>query len=576
MQPNIFQSTFPDKAAPSAVATPAPDSGVDPTIKALASTIGQLETGSASPDAYTKKGASGEYGRYQFMPDTYKALATKYLGDGNAAPTVENQNKLVYSAIEDDKKAGLNPAQIMSKWNSGNPDAYKQNHRGVNSAGVAYDTPAYVQKGSAIYQQLKAQQQSPLGMAGVPSPQMAGQGSFLGDVSKTLSDTGTGLSNAVGQTFSGQINPLSGLIQSAGAVAGGIGGLTGNVLEHTPVVGSIYKGAEGLIGQGVGALANTDAGKGLISNYQGFQQAHPELAGDIGSAVDIASAIPLLKGLGVAKTAATSGIKSALKGGVEKAAAEALGADVPKLSEVKAGIKKGLITQGKNGPALAPDAAKQLSAKYVANEMRSGTIPKNAPPSQIAIGAEQAADKEAQNLEHLLSKAEIQNIVQPEDLQGLVDKVVERAGASATSGENPAQTLIKVFTDHLPKGKDILPVDILKARRAVGSFIRENRGDWTTRGVLTGFNSARNAFWDESRTLLSKLAPDVPVIPSLEKQSALYRVSDYIAPKVKKELTDASRSTFMKRHPVIRGLLRAGGKAAIEGTGVGAALRIMQ
>lgn len=575
MQPDILQKAFPDKAMPIATAAPAPDTGIDPTIKALASTIGQLETGAPSPDAYTKKGASGEYGRFQFMPDTYKALAKKYLGDPNAAPTIENQNKLVYSAIQDDKKAGLTPAQIMSKWNSGNPNAYKQNHRGVNAQGVAYDTPAYVLKGSQIYQQMKAQ--SPLAQAGVQSPQLGQPNTFLGDVGNTLSNAGNRLSTAIGQTAQGQINPLSGLIQSAGAIAGGVGELTNNVLEHAPLgIGTVYKGLEGLIGKGVGAAANTQIGKGLISNYQGFAKEHPELAGDISSGVDIASAIPLLKGLGIAKTAATGGIKSVLKGSVEKAAAEALGADVPKLSEVKAGIKKGLITQGKNGPTLAPDAAKRLSVDYISKEMKAGTIPKNAPPSQIAIGAEQAADKEAQNLESLLSKTEIQNIVQPEELQGLAQKVIDRAGTSATSGENPAQTLIKVFADNLPKGRDILPVDVLKARRAVGAFIRENRGDWTTRGVLTGFNSARNAFWDESRDLLAKLAPDVPVIPSLEKQSALYRVSDYIAPKVKKELTDAAKSTFMTRHPAIRGLVRAGSKAAIEGTGIGTVLRIMQ
>lgn len=556
-------------------ATPAPATGIDPTIKALASTIGELETGASSPNAYTAKGKSGEYGRYQFMPDTYKALAKKYLGDANAAPTIENQNKLVYSSIEDDKAAGLNPAQILSKWNSGRPDAYKQNWRGVNSQGVAYDTPAYVAKGSAIYQQKKAQQTA-LGMADVQTPQLGQPSTFLGDVGNTVSRAGNRLSSAIGDTASGKINPLSGLIQGAGAVAGGIGDLTKNVLEHTPVVGTAYKGIEGLIGQGVGALAQTNAGKGLISNYQGFAQAHPELAADIGSGVDIASAIPLLKGIGVAKSVATSGIKSALEGSAEKVAAKALGSEVPKLTEVKAGLKKGLITAGKNGPVLGPDAAKQLSTKYVADEMKSGALKKSASPTQIAVHAETAADTEAQNLESQLSKAEIQHVVQPEELQQLAEKTVKRAGTSATSGENPAQTLLKVFSENLPKGRDILPVDILKARRAVGAFIRENRGDWTTRGVLTGFKSARNAFWDESRDLLKSIAPDVPVESSLEKQAALYRVSDYIAPKVKEEITNAAKSTFMTRHPIIRGLVRAGGKAAIEGTGVGAVLKIMQ
>lgn len=574
MQPNLFQSTFPDKAAP--VATPAPSNGIDPTIKALASTIGQLETGNASPDAYTKKGQSGEYGRYQFMPDTYKALAKKYLGDANAAPTIENQNKLVYSAIEDDKKAGLNPAQIMSKWNSGRPDAYKQNWRGVNSQGVAYDTPAYVLRGSAIYQQKKAQQ-SALGMADVQAPQLGQPNTFLGDVGGTLSRAGNRLSGAIGDTASGKINIASGLLQGAGAIAGGVGDLTNNVLEHAPLgIGTAYKGIEGLIGSGVGKLAETNTGKGLISNYQKFAEAHPEIAGDIGSAVDVATAIPILRGVGVAKNVATSGIKKVLEGSAEKAAAKVLGSEVPKLADVKAGIKKGLIKTGKNGPVLEADAAKQLSQKYLTEEMKKGGLSKSSTPSQVAVHAESAADTEAQNLEGMLTKSEIQHIVQPEDLQSLAEKTIERAGTSATPGESPAHTLLRVFTDNLPKGRDILPVDILKARRAVGRFITENRGDWNQRGVLTGFKSARNAFWDESRDLLTRIAPDVPVIPSLEKQAALYRVADYVAPKVKKEIGDAAKSTYMSRHPVIRGLVKTGVKAAVEGTGIGTVMRIMQ
>lgn len=550
---------------------------IDPTVKALTSAIGEAETGPSSPAAYTKKGASGEFGRYQFMPQTYKNYAQKYLGDANAAPTVENQNKIAYSFVDEKKKAGYNPAQIASMWNAGEgkPNAYKENFKGVNSQGVAYDTPAYAAKVSQLYQQKKA---ATSGMvADVPAPQL-GQNqdhSLLSDVGHTLTDAGTGVSNAVSDTLTGKINPLSGLIQGAGAIAGGFGGLTSNVLEHTPIVGDVVKGAEGLIGQGVGALAQTNAGQGLISNYQSFSQAHPELAGDIGAGVNIASAIPVLKGIGLAKNAVKDSVASALKGSVEKAAADALGT-TPKLSEVKAGIKKGLITQGKNGPVLGPDAAKQTSAKYLADEMRSGGLPKNATPSQIVTHSESAANAEAKNLESLLSKSEIQHIVQPEDIQSLMQKTVERAGASATSGENPAQTLLKVFTEALPKGRDILPVDVLKARRAVGNFIRENRGDWNTRGVLTGFNSARNAFWDESRDLLSRIAPDVPVIPSLEKQSALYRIADYLGPKVKQEIVGASKSTFSKRHPIIGGLIKTGAKAAAEGTGIGAVMHLLQ
>ena len=122
----------------------------------LAKAIRKTETsGSANP--YTQKGASGEFGAYQFMPTTYKNLAKKHLGDENALPTVENQNRIAYSEIKALKDAGKTPAQIASIWNSGKADAYKTATTGVNSMGVKYDVPDYVAKVSRNYRELKSQ-----------------------------------------------------------------------------------------------------------------------------------------------------------------------------------------------------------------------------------------------------------------------------------------------------------------------------------------------------------------------------------------------------------------------------------
>jgi len=124
----------------------------------LAKAIRKTETGS-SANPYTQKGASGEFGAYQFMPTTYKNLAKKHLGDENAPMTVENQNKIAYSEIKALKDAGKTPAQIASIWNSGKADAYKTATTGVNSMGVKYDVPGYVAKVSQNYNELKGQKQ---------------------------------------------------------------------------------------------------------------------------------------------------------------------------------------------------------------------------------------------------------------------------------------------------------------------------------------------------------------------------------------------------------------------------------
>lgn len=122
---------------------------IDPKIKAFTLAIRDAETGGN----YTAKGASGESGGYQFMPGRFSELAKKYLGDEKAPMTPENQNKVTYSYVKEKKDQGYQPPQIASMWNAGEgrPNAYKENWRGVNSQGVAYDTPAYVSKVETAY-----------------------------------------------------------------------------------------------------------------------------------------------------------------------------------------------------------------------------------------------------------------------------------------------------------------------------------------------------------------------------------------------------------------------------------------
>ena len=133
---------------------------LDPQALNLAKAIRRTETGSSS-DPYNQKGASGEFGAYQFMPETYKKLAKQHLGDENAPATIENQNKIAYSEIKRLKDAGYNPAQIASYWNSGKTDAYKQGLKGVNKQGVKYDVSDYVAKVSQNYNELKGNQPTP-------------------------------------------------------------------------------------------------------------------------------------------------------------------------------------------------------------------------------------------------------------------------------------------------------------------------------------------------------------------------------------------------------------------------------
>lgn len=259
---------------------------IDPTIKALASAIGQAETGPSSPAAYTQKGASGEFGRYQFMPATYKNYAQKYLGDAAAQPTVENQNKIAYSFVADKKAAGFNPAQIASMWNAGEgkPDAYKENYKGTNAQGVEYDTPAYVQKVSQYYQQSKGGVM-PVQDSSAPSdtPQAPSIGGFVGNVVQSGA-------NFLGNTADALLHPIDTIQNIGGTAVGALQELGGQTNDNTAKFDNLknyfvqkYGGLDNiehsLYTDPIGVAADVSAALGIGGGLLGVVSKGAKLAG---------------------------------------------------------------------------------------------------------------------------------------------------------------------------------------------------------------------------------------------------------------------------------------------------------
>lgn len=117
-------------------------------VDQIANAIKQIE----SNNNYEAKGASGEYGAYQFMPGTWDSWSKEYakannisLMPGGLAKTPENQDAIAKWKISQWLKQGLSPEQIAAKWNSGSEVGW-ENKIGVNKQGVAYNVPAYVNK----------------------------------------------------------------------------------------------------------------------------------------------------------------------------------------------------------------------------------------------------------------------------------------------------------------------------------------------------------------------------------------------------------------------------------------------
>lgn len=159
-------------------AAPAPKAeALDPTIVNLAKAIRQTETrGQADP--YTAKGASGEFGAYQYTEPTWQADVKAFTGKDIPLAQADKilQNEVAYKKLESLKKQGYNVGQIASIWNSGSPEW--EGKVGVNKKGVKYNVPQYVDSVANAYQAFKSGQEPPesdtsstVGKAQIVTPQ---------------------------------------------------------------------------------------------------------------------------------------------------------------------------------------------------------------------------------------------------------------------------------------------------------------------------------------------------------------------------------------------------------------------
>lgn len=164
MQTAAPSTTALGTSAPSAAPTQAPapqtfsdGTPVDLGVLNLTKAIRQTESGGN----YAARGASGEFGAYQWMPGNFQADAAA-AGIKNPNPNdPATQNKVAYFKLLSLKQQGLSPQQIASVWNAGigEPDAYTGKFSngkpsvGLNPKGIHMDVPGYVSKVISAAQQ---------------------------------------------------------------------------------------------------------------------------------------------------------------------------------------------------------------------------------------------------------------------------------------------------------------------------------------------------------------------------------------------------------------------------------------
>lgn len=301
---------------------------LDPKIIALTQAIRQTESGGN----FQAKGASGEYGAYQFLPSTFANLSQKYLGQkvDLQSATPAQQNEVAYKQVADWKAQGLNVGQIASSWNAGpgEPDAYTgkfsngKSSVGKNSMGVAFDVPTYAAKVATAYQTLKGQTPQGQDVSQVTSPEQPP--SVGGFVQNTFDSAGKllgGLGNAVMHPIDTVSNLLS---TAAGGVEKGTNALgltninnqdTQNFDNLVANYGQKYGGSNiGEIVHNIGHTLYTDP-VGAALDLSIVLDGASAVIGKVGEAGDIAAAAELAK---------TSDFISSTKGILDSGSPEAI------------------------------------------------------------------------------------------------------------------------------------------------------------------------------------------------------------------------------------------------------------
>lgn len=369
---------------------------IDPDVKNLVSAMGLVETGTSSPEAYQKRGASGEYGRYQFMPDTWKQWASE---SGINTPleqaSIEEQNRVAYNKVKQWKDQGLTPAQIASKWNSGDENAYKNAHVGTNSQGVAYDTPAHVMKVSEAYQQIKNRGQ--LGGTYQAPPQTTEftpatstgyqnlqeqlglkEGGYFSQLGQDFSQLGQNITSATNNDY----NIGSKALQFGGAVAGTAGDVIDTTLSNLPVVGGAYEKATDVLGKAIGgAMDATGASEWMAE--------HPEAAANIGAGLDVLSVVPFFKALKYGKAGIRDATTAVTAKKVEEGAANELKSSLtkPPTRTLDRAEKRGLDPMGTivKNPQLLPDIIESNGRYLYDTKQATQILQRNLEASEVAL-----------------------------------------------------------------------------------------------------------------------------------------------------------------------------------------------
>lgn len=128
-----------------------PENQIDPNL--LAKAISLHESGGRQV-----KGASGEFGSFQFMPGTWTQICKQVMGEV-LPQTPENEQFVAQRKITQLVQKFGNIQDVAKVWNTSlGGEERPLSVKGVNKKGIKYDSVAYAKKVQAIYDSLSKPQ----------------------------------------------------------------------------------------------------------------------------------------------------------------------------------------------------------------------------------------------------------------------------------------------------------------------------------------------------------------------------------------------------------------------------------
>ena len=103
---------------------------------------------------YHARGRSGEYGAYQWMPESFTQFSYRYYGELLDITIPEHQDMVARKKVEELIDAGYSEKEIAAVWNSGSHLGWERKI-GVNKYGVRYNVPRYVNKFIRVLNQIE-------------------------------------------------------------------------------------------------------------------------------------------------------------------------------------------------------------------------------------------------------------------------------------------------------------------------------------------------------------------------------------------------------------------------------------